>query len=177
MHSNEARFRTPDGWKPGEYANMAGDAEPARVGTSLAIADQHLRDHSEFPERGENRRRLPERQEARDVGKAKPPAGHRFLDHATARAVPDDRSRNTVPAIRGERGVKSAREFRVTPHWRFDDQLRESLLKGDGCTWRESPAVRDCPQLHQGLPSQRDGAKELRRGGGRIRSEQREGRL
>ena len=59
---------------------MAGEAEAARVGEALAVAEQEVGGRRERRQRLERRRDLAKRQQARDVGKAGRPARERALD-------------------------------------------------------------------------------------------------
>jgi hypothetical protein len=52
---------------------MAGDAEPARMGDPLAVADQQIGAAPQHIKRGQHRRPFAEREKARHVGKQRRP--------------------------------------------------------------------------------------------------------
>ena len=70
MAADEALFCDADGGQAGQHAQVAGDAESARMGQALAVADEQVRQAFEFLQCRENRRRFPKGKQSRHVGKA-----------------------------------------------------------------------------------------------------------
>ena len=73
---------------------MAGEAEPARMGEALAVAEQKIGGRGERRQGLERRRDLAKRQQARNVGKTGRTAGERALDHEQSRQA-ENRDRGT----------------------------------------------------------------------------------
>jgi hypothetical protein len=82
--ADQPRLGDADRRQPREHAHVAGEAQAARVGNALAVAEQQVGPSRQAGERRQQRRRLAERQQAGDVGEVERPTGQRALQQLQA---------------------------------------------------------------------------------------------
>src|SRR5438445_224305 len=89
MLPTEPALAAADGWDTEEEAEMARDADAARMSVALAVNHHHVGPPFELRECLEQDRRLAERQEPRHIGERVLADGLGDLDHLTVRAPPE----------------------------------------------------------------------------------------
>jgi hypothetical protein len=96
------------------HPEMAGQAEAARVGAAVRVADHEVRPGAQLREGLEQRRQLAEREVARHIGEARATRRGRHLDPLEARGVEHDhrREQHGATAVVGDVGTGHEAETR-----------------------------------------------------------------
>jgi hypothetical protein len=129
--ADEATLRAPDGRHPREQPDMAGDAEAARMGETVAVVQKSVWCMTESPQGGEHRGGLPERQQSWNVRKLHGTLSDPLLDDLPSLRIPQDCGGNTEGAVCADGGVEPCDPKKRS--WRRDraDESGEAPLSRD----------------------------------------------
>lgn len=98
MGADQPRLGNPNRRPVDQPAEMAGQAETARMSPPLTIAEKKIRRDPQRVECGQSRRHLPKRKQARDIGEGGRPADQRLVQGLQGREIEHNGCRAGGPA-------------------------------------------------------------------------------
>lgn len=141
MATTQDRFRAADGRQIQQDAQVAGDPQATGVGDALAIHHQQIGAHGEARDGIEDDGRLPEREQARNIGHLDGPGGIRHRELAQIRVT--ERDDDAIGQLRWlvVPGIHSPDDLHLSQSVFADHALCQFQLKGDRLARLEIPAM------------------------------------
>ena len=148
MHADEPRLGDADRRTVEQQPDVAGDPEAARVRNALAVVQDQIGRAGHLLERGEHRRRLPEREQPGNVGEPRRHADHGALHQRESREIEHRHRRARDPPVLLESDVDAGdAPHRADPVLAHDASAQRGL-KRDRFLGREVPLV-ETARLHR----------------------------
>lgn len=111
-----------------EHPEMTGQTEATRVGQSLTITEQQIRQDAELIQRRQNGRHLAERKQSREIGETSGDLRQTLFQQLQLRKAQDHHRRPRVFSALGKADVDTRDPLQLAQVVMSDDQMAQLLL-------------------------------------------------